>query len=59
MDAKNASELTPEVPWICSASSVKESIVYGYRRSFHGFAAKLIDDEAARISGETIAHVND
>ncbi|KAI3468816.1 hypothetical protein Pfo_025479 [Paulownia fortunei] len=33
-----------------SASSAKDSLVYSYGRSFNGFAAKLIQEEAARIS---------
>ncbi|KAK9103463.1 hypothetical protein Sjap_020717 [Stephania japonica] len=33
-----------------SSSSAKDSIVYSYGRSFNGFAAKLSDDEVARLS---------
>ncbi|CAK9173093.1 unnamed protein product [Ilex paraguariensis] len=30
--------------------SAKESLIYSYQRSFNGFAAKLTDEEAARLS---------
>ncbi|KAG8382308.1 hypothetical protein BUALT_Bualt05G0063400 [Buddleja alternifolia] len=33
-----------------SASSAKDSLVYSYGRSFNGFAAKLTNEEASRIS---------
>ncbi|KAK6117110.1 hypothetical protein DH2020_049155 [Rehmannia glutinosa] len=33
-----------------SAASAKESLVYSYGRSFNGFAAKLTQDEARRLS---------
>lgn len=33
-----------------SASLAKDSLVYSYERSFSGFAAKLTDEEASRIS---------
>ncbi|GFP97764.1 cucumisin [Phtheirospermum japonicum] len=42
-----------------SASSAKDSLVYSYWRSFNGFAAKLTQDEAARISEmEGVVSVN-
>ncbi|CAL5437261.1 unnamed protein product [Camellia sinensis] len=33
-----------------SASSAKESLIYSYGRSFNGFAAKLTNDEVAKVS---------
>ncbi|XAR72639.1 Cucumisin [Bertholletia excelsa] len=33
-----------------SASSAKKSVVYSYGRSFNGFAAKLTDEEVAKVS---------
>ncbi|KAI3453644.1 hypothetical protein Pfo_010307 [Paulownia fortunei] len=42
-----------------SASSAKDSLVYSYGRSFNGFAAKLTQDEARRISEmEGVVSVN-
>lgn len=34
-----------------SASVAKKTLVFSYGRSFNGFAAKLTDEEAARVSG--------
>jgi hypothetical protein len=39
---------------ICSTEAAEESLIYSYGRSFHGFAAKLSDEEVARFSGETV-----
>nr|AZL41278.1 cucumisin [Datisca glomerata] len=36
---------------IGSKKSVKDSLIYSYRKSFNGFVAKLSDEEAKRISG--------
>lgn len=36
-----------------SASVAKKTLVFSYGRSFNGFAAKLTDEEATRISGAT------
>ncbi|XP_040987387.1 cucumisin-like [Juglans microcarpa x Juglans regia] len=33
-----------------STSSAKESLIYSYGKSFNGFAAKLTDDEVAKLS---------
>lgn len=44
--------------YISSASSGKESLVYSYERSFNGFAAKLTNEEASRISGKTYHRIN-
>lgn len=36
----------------CSTLAAKESLVYSYGRCFNGFAAKLSDEEVARLSGD-------
>lgn len=41
----------------CSTVAAKESLVYSYGRSFSGFAAKLSDEEVARLSGEIIRNI--
>ncbi|CAK9169086.1 unnamed protein product [Ilex paraguariensis] len=35
---------------IGSSPSAKQSLIYSYQRSFNGFAAKLTDEEAAKLS---------
>lgn len=36
----------------CTTLAAKESLVYSYGRSFNGFAAKLSDEEVARLLGD-------
>lgn len=46
------------VGWYCwisnSKSSVKDSLIYSYGRSFNGFAANLTDEEVESFSGEIV-----
>lgn len=37
--------------------TAKETLLYSYQRSFNGFAAKLLDEEVAKLSGHTIVEI--